>query len=300
MKRALLTGATGFIGRQAIAGLRRRDYEVHAVSRNPLRAEPGLVWHEADLLRGGASAALIAAVRPTHLLHLAWFAAPGKFWTARENFSWVRASLELLEAFSAANGERAVMAGSCAEYDWSAGTCIEGVTPLAPATVYGTCKHALQTMLGAFSGQFGLSSAWGRIFFLFGPHEHPSRLVASVVRALLTGEPALCSSGEQVRDFMYVGEVADAFAALLDSPVQGPVNIASGQPLAVRDLVLRIGGKLGRTDLLRLGARPGQPGEPPILAADVRRLFEEVGWQPSTNLDAGLDLTIRWWRDNLA
>ena len=68
------------------------------------------------------------------------------------------------------------------------------------------------------------------IFFLYGPHEPPGRLIPSVIQALLKGEFARCSHGRQIRDFLYVEDVAEAFVALLDSDITGPVNIASGSP----------------------------------------------------------------------
>lgn len=295
-KKVLLTGAGGFIGRHCLPVLRDAGFEVHALSRTERERGHGVQWHAENLFEDGAVERLLAEVRPTHLLHLAWYAEPGRYWIAPENFQWVRVSLALLQAFAAQGGWRVVMAGTCAEYDWRHGWCSEGVTPLTPATVYGTCKHSLQAMLAAYSRQYELSSAWGRIFFLYGPHEHPSRLVSSVIRSLLRGEPALCSSGEQVRDFMHVADVASAFVALLDSEVQGPVNIASGEAVAIRDVVERISAKLGHPELLRLGARPTPTEEPPLLLADVRRLKKDLGWQPAISLDRGLDETIAWWR----
>jgi len=211
----------------------------------------------------------------------------------------VSASLALLQAFGEQGGERVVMAGTCAEYDWGQGLCLESVTPRKPSTVYGTCKNALQEILSIYSNQFGLSSAWGRIFFLYGPKEHPSRLVSSVIQSILRGETARCSSGEQVRDFMYVTDVASAFVALLNSDIQGPVNIASGEAITLKDVVERIATKLGRPELLKLGARSTNLQDPPLLLADISRLKDELGWQPSFDIDRGLDETIAWWKEEL-
>jgi len=296
-KRILVTGAGGFIGKHCLPFLCNGEFEVHAISRVPHEPDQDIQWHAVDLFKDGAPGEIVSKVRPTHLLHLAWYATPTRYWTATENFQWVSASLALLKAFAEQGGQRAVMAGTCAEYDWRHGWCSEGVTPLAPTTVYGVSKHALQSMLAAYSQQYGLSSAWGRIFFLYGSHEHPSRLVASVIHSLLKGTPAACSRGDQVRDFMHVTDVAAAFVALLGSDVQGPVNIASGQATTIHDVVNRIAEKIGRPDLLRLGERPTTATEPPLLLADVRRLNNEVGWYPAYSLDAGLDATIRWWRN---
>ena len=299
MKRVLLTGAGGFIGRNALTALRESGFEVHALSRANREDEHGVQWHEGDLLEPDGAEILLSEVRPTHLLHMSWYTEPGLYWNSPENFQWVRASLSLLQAFAAQGGRRVVMAGTCAEYDWHHGWCSEAVTPLSPTTIYGACKHALQGMFAAYSRHYGLSSAWGRIFFLYGPHEHPSRLVSSVIRALLQGQTADCSSGDQIRDFLHVSDVAAAFVALLDSDVQGPVNIASGEAVAIKDVVRKIGEKLGALELLKLGARETSVEEPPVLLADVQRLNREVGWRPVFGLDAGLDATIHWWRDNV-
>ena len=300
MKRVLVTGATGFIGRHSLADLLASGYEVHAVTIDGALTESNEInWHPIDLLASHQVDKLLTSLRPSHLLHFAWYATPGKYWSAPENVLWEQASLALLQAFARQGGQRIVMAGTCAEYDWNYGFCSEQYTPLTPRTLYGTCKHALQLTLQASAAQLQLSAAWGRIFFLYGPHEHPNRLVSSVIRALLKGEPALCSHGNQVRDFSHVSDVAHAFVALLDSAVTGPVNIASGQASTIRDVISLIAERIDRVDLVRLGALPVSPAEPAFLVADVRRLQNEVGWRPRYSLAEGLDQTIGWWSNNL-
>jgi len=298
-KRVLITGATGFIGQHCLNYLIDAGFEIHALSRQSKSTDPSHInvnWHVADLLDKNQVELIVSTVKPTHLLHLAWYAEPGKYWTAPDNFECVSASLMLLRTFSLHGGERVVMAGTCAEYDWSYGLCSEEETPKNPSTVYGVCKHSLQEMLASYSAEYGLSAAWGRIFFLYGPHEHPSRLVSSVIRSLLEGKPALCSTGEQMRDFLHVSDVASAFVSLLDSEIQGPINIASGEAVSIKEVVEKIAAKLGKSRLLQLGARPTLPNEPPVLLANVSRLNEELGWQPYFDIDQGLDSAISWWR----
>ena len=152
MKRLLITGAGGFLGRHCLSALSKEDYEVHATSRTPKAAclTKRASWHECDLLSRGASARLLVRLRPTHLLHLAWYAVPGSFWEAPENYEWVRASKELTEAFAANGGERVVGAGTCAEYGLHSGECLESATPLNPASLYAQSKLATLHDLAQF------------------------------------------------------------------------------------------------------------------------------------------------------
>ncbi len=296
MKRVLLTGASGFIGRHCIAPLLRRGYEVHAVSRAPRPGDgSGAAWHQADLLRPGAADALIDRVRPTHLLHLAWYVVPGKLASAPENYDWVGASFALVRRFAEAGGTRATVCGSCYEYDWSHGWCAEGLTPCVPTTAYGACKHALQEMLRTYSADTGLDAGWARVFFLYGPDEHPDRLVSSVIRALLRGLPAPCSHGRQIRDYLHVEDVAEGLVAVLDSGVRGPINVSSGQAVTLRDLVSTIGRLLERPELVRLGALPARPNDAPLVVGDNAKAVA-IGWEPRYDLETGLRQTIDWWR----
>lgn len=313
MKRVLVTGATGFVGRHTLAPLLARGYEVHAATSRALtpdeqadaaggrdegEAARGARWRACDLLRAGAGAELVAEVRPTHLLHLAWYAEPGKFWESGVNEEWLRASRELFDAFARTGGRRVVSAGTCAEYEWghAGGVCKELETPRRPVTLYGRAKLAAHHSLTEIARGFGVSAAWGRIFFLYGPHEHPARLVSSVIRSLLRRERVPLTHGRQVRDFLHVEDVASAFVALLDSDVSDAVNIASGRAVELREVVGRVADKLDGRALLDFGARPAPAGEPPTLVADARRLGEEVAFSPRYDLDAGLDETIAWWR----
>ena len=298
MKRVLFTGAAGFIGRHAIPVLVDRGFEVHAVdySASGASPSPGIHWHVCDLLDPNASRKLVESVKPTHLLHLAWYTTHGKFWTAPENLTWVSASIRLLESFASDQGKRAVYAGTCAEYEWGGETLSEKTTPLIPSTLYGTSKHALQLIFSRACEEFRISSAWGRIFFLYGPGEHPARLVPSAILPLLEGKPAEFTHGRQVRDLLHAEDVARAFVELLDSEVRGPVNIASGEARELREVIDIIAGILGRKDLVRLDARPAPLNEPIRIVANIRRLAEEVRFKPKLSLETGITAVIQNFR----
>ncbi|MBS0202991.1 MAG: NAD(P)-dependent oxidoreductase [Planctomycetes bacterium] len=298
MKRIIVTGGTGFIGRNCVPLLSELGYDIHVISSHQ-RVVDEVKWHTIDLMDPAAVSAVVRSIRPSHLLHLAWITEPCRYATAPENLDWLIASLHLTRVFHEVGGERVVMSGSCAEYDWTSGLCSEQATPLNPSTFYGQCKNSLQSSLAAYARQVGLSWAWGRLFFLYGPHGHPARIPGVVIESLLQNKPALCSHGNQIRDFLHVSDAASALTALLDGDVQGPVNIASGERITIREMVLQIADRIGRRDLVQFGAVPASPSDPPLLVADVKRLQAELDWHPMHTLDTGLDATLRWRKGEL-
>jgi nucleoside-diphosphate-sugar epimerase len=113
---------------------------------------------------------------------------------------------------------------------------------------------------------------------------------------LLNDQIAACTDGRQQRDFLHVEDVADALIALLLSEVEGAVNIASGEAVSIKTIVMQIAHLIGKPELLKLGAIQLAPGDPALLIADVARLRDEVLWSPKYNLHDGLRHTIEWWR----
>jgi nucleoside-diphosphate-sugar epimerase len=303
--RVLVTGANGFLGRWSVPALLARGFEVHALTgpsgRTPAQLAGAMV-RSCDLFDARQVATIVQDVGASHLLHFAWIATPGIYWQSPENERWLSASRDLLEQFAAAGGRRIVVAGSCAEYDWSqTEDCDEYSSPLGGArtTPYASSKLALARCLAQLAQARGISGAWGRVFFQYGPDEYPQRLVPSVLCSLLQGREALCSHGRQVRSFLHAADVGGAFAALLQSPAEGAVNIGSDEAISVRDLIARLAAMTTHPELVRLGARPA-PDEPARLLPRLGRLQDEVGFRPRFTLEAGLAETVAWWRARLA
>lgn len=299
-KRIIVTGASGFIGRNILAALIGSPFEVFAVSRRPtsMASFPANQWITADLLTANGRA-LVANVRADIFLHSAWHTEHGKFWTAKENLDWAEVSCELLHGFQKSGGRRFVGVGSCAEYSFSdsAVELHETRSRLEPTTLYGSSKNKTRRALETLCARHGVDFAWTRVFHLYGPGEHPDRLVPSVIRNLILGHEAACTNGEQQRDFMHVADVGAALAAVALSNVQGAVNIASGQPTTIRYVAERLGIILGRPELVMIGALRNRPDDPLFILADTHRLRLDVGFKPKFNLQTGLEDTVRWWRE---
>jgi nucleoside-diphosphate-sugar epimerase len=290
--RVLVTGGSGFVGRHVLPALVRRGADVHAWSRETRPAADGVTWHRADVLDLGSVRAALDRVQPETLVHLAWFVTPPEYVRSPRNLQWTAATLALAEAFADAGGRRFVGTGTCFEYSWQDGRCVEGVTPIAAATVYGGCKAAVWSALEPYAQDRGLSAAWARLFYLFGPHEPAGRLVPSIVQAIRDGAPAHCRTGRHVRDFLYVADAGEAIAALALSGVNGAVNIASGVPVTIGDIAGGVARRLGRQDLLTIEDGPAKDA---VVVADVARLRDEVGWRPAYTIESGLDEVVAWW-----
>ncbi len=242
---------------------------------------------------------ILQSVSPSHLMHLAWDTTPGKFWNSTANLSWLSCSLDLFKMFQESGGRRFIGVGTCAEYDWTHAHLNEFTTPYAPHTLYGTAKKALRETLEKAAALADVSFAWGHLFYLYGPREQRSRLVSEAIVSSLAGVDFNASSGTQLRDFMYVKDAAAALVALMDSDVAGSVNIASGEVIAVKDLLLRIEALTNRPGCMKLGVRPMNVDEPSKMVADITRLTEEVGFNSSYTLDSGLAESIAWWKKRL-
>jgi nucleoside-diphosphate-sugar epimerase len=287
----LATGCSGFLGRHCAAALVRRGFNVHAVSRirHGLAAD-GTAWHKLDLQSWEGTERLIATLRPSHLLHLAWVTAPDRYRHTAENLDWMDASLALVKSFAEQGGRRFVGAGSCAEYEAVADRCIEDKTSIRPASLYGQCKAAFWMGTEAYARHYGFSAAWGRVFLPYGPGDEPRRLVPSLVTALGAGRSIDVTDGSQIRDFVYATDVADLLVRLLETPeATGAYNVGTGDGTTVRQVIERVARHFHALGLVHFGARPGRRDEPPFLVAEMAKVERVLGWRAATSIENGLE-----------
>ncbi|QJB68531.1 NAD-dependent epimerase/dehydratase family protein [Parasphingorhabdus halotolerans] len=287
MARILLTGASGFIGREALRLLCDTGHEVHCIGRSPA-IDPRAHNHTLDLMDSGQIAPLVLAIGASHCLHLAWYAVPRKYWHAPENLDWLAASIHLTRAFAASGGKRLVAAGTCAEYDWAVPVLDEATTPVSPATLYGKSKASFCQMLMSSAPILGLSAGWARVFNPYGPFDRPERLLGTVITAAQNGQGAKFSAGTQKRDFIHVDDVAAGLIHLLHSDIETPVNIGSGTAVTVRAFAEMAAHYAGISDRLIFGEAVAAATEPDLIVADTRKMTEELRFTPHFSIETGI------------
>jgi len=287
--RVLLTGHSGFVGRYVLNALQAQGIEVVTVGRT--RPQPSVPFIEADLLRITDFDALLQQAQATHLLHLAWYAEHGKYWTSPLNLRWAEATTWLVEAFCAAGGQQVVIAGTCAEYDWAQGYCREDSTLLNPATLYGTTKDAARRLVMAVCEQHQVPSAWGRIFLPYGQGESASRLIPSLIDVFRGLRAPFGVNATAYRDFLHASDVAEGFVRLLTTGASGAYNICSGEPVRLAEVVRTLASLLGADPEPVLALNTERPGEPPLLVGENLKL-KALGWRPALTLAQGLERTL--------
>lgn len=292
MKKVLLTGATGLIGKYAIKPLLEAGFEVFAVSfkqENKNTESELLHFVQSNLLNPSDIEKLFGQIKPQYLLHFAWDTTPGSYLESDLNYTWLEASLEMLKQFKLNGGKRAVFAGTCFEYDFQ-DKPLKEEAKTSPKTTYAKCKDKLHKQAETYCKENDISFAWGRIFYVYGQGEHEKRLFPNVINSLKNDKEVIITVGDLVKDYMFAADIAGAFVKLLGTDVQASVNICTGKPVTIKEIVSLIAKKLAKECFVKFEEKPNS--EPKIILGDNSRLLNEVGYKPQFTLDKALDILI--------
>jgi nucleoside-diphosphate-sugar epimerase len=266
----LLTGATGFVGRQVLRALDEKNCRVRLVVRDgkqdrlPRAASIEKVIGSPDIFAESAAWWAQVCRDVDTVIHVAWYAEPGQYLQSPRNHECLAGTMRLAQGAVEAGVRRFAGIGTCFEYDLSASR-LSVATPLKPSTPYAQAKVDAFNALSQMLPQHGIEFVWCRLFYLYGEGEDGRRLVPYVRARLAAGAPAELSSGNQIRDYLDVREAGSMIAQVALGTEQGPVNICSGTPVTVRELAERIADEYGRRDLLRFGARADNLTDPPCV-----------------------------------
>jgi nucleoside-diphosphate-sugar epimerase len=270
MNRVLLTGATGFVGRQILRSLRDSGVSIRLVIRSNnethFAKSTGVekVILTNNLFEENQSWWESACRDVDIVIHCAWYAEPGHYLHGLQNIDCLIGSLNMAKGAAAAGVKRIVGVGTCFEYDLSQ-SVLSIQTPLKPITAYAGSKAALFLSLSDWLATQNISFSWCRLFYLYGEGEDERRLVPYIRRQLEKGQVAELTSGTQIRDYLDVVDAGRLIATIAMGDQCGPVNVCSGTPITVKQLAEQIADEYDRRDLLRFGVRANNSIDPPCV-----------------------------------
>jgi nucleoside-diphosphate-sugar epimerase len=286
----LLTGPTGFIGsnfvRQALGG----GHQIAGLALPGEKLPTGLP-ESANLkwLRGTLDEAPwpeIEKFGADVCIHAAWITTPGVYLESPENFRFLESSLKFLARARDLGTNHIIGIGTCVEYKISGELLSEEKTPVAPTTVYAGCKNDLRLALETEAKTRGLQFCWARVFYPYGPGEHPSRLCSSIIQKLLQDETIVLKTPDSTKDYIYIDDLAAALLTVMEKKFAGTINLGTGIGVSVREIARTLGAMMGKSDLIS-EANPPEADPFGYVVADAARL-RGLGWQPAHTMAQGL------------
>ncbi len=259
--RILITGATGFLGRQVLKNLPVSSTKLRLILREPMVSVALELRPDAELvvtnnLFNESVDWWARQCEGIHIvLHLAWFVEHGEYLSSLTNIECLKGSLNIAAGALSSHVSRFIGIGTCFEYEYSY-TSLTIKSPIVPLTLYAATKASLYLTLTNLLPSKGIEFAWCRLFYLYGEHEDPRRLVPYLRRQFEQGQDAQLTEGNQIRDYMNVSEAGRYIATITLGTQIGPINVCSGIPISIRQLAEELADQYGRRDLLKFGARP--------------------------------------------
>jgi nucleoside-diphosphate-sugar epimerase len=270
-KTILLTGASGFVGRQVYKQLQNHDLNIVIVSRKKslakiadLNKNTKVILSE-NLFRESLSWWETALQNVDIIIHCAWYAEPGLYLHSEKNFECLTGTLNIANVGSKIGIKKFVGIGSCFEYDLTGSGILSIGSPLNPKTLYACTKVSVFYILGALFSSRNIDFAWCRLFYLYGDGEDSRRLFPYLHHKISNGEIAELTSGNQIRDYINI-EYASAYIAEISfGNKTGAINICSGHGKTIRSIAEGIANQYGRLDLLKFDVRDDNLVDPPII-----------------------------------
>jgi len=306
----LVTGGAGFIGSNLVDALVGRGDSVTVIDNLSSgkrvnldgALERGARLHEIDVRDSAAVSEVFATARAQIVFHMAAqidvrLSVENPAADAQAN---ILGTIAVLEAARTTGCRRVV--------NTSTGGGLYGDAellptpedyPIRPLAPYGQAKYAAEGYCDLYTRLHGLSTISLRYGNVYGPRQDPhgeAGVVAIFTRRLLSGEKTrINGDGKQTRDFVYVGDVAEANALALTSEAVGSFNVGTGIETDVNSIFQTLRRLIGSNQPEEHG--PPLPGEQRRSVVDARKIDKTLGWRPKTSLDAGLDATVRYFRE---
>ncbi len=300
MKRAIITGATCGIGISLIKRLTENGMEVLALCRKDSKRNVNIPSSKLVTIKYCGLDELCDIVNDTGkeydvFYHFGWNTARSRrndFYSQCDN---IRYAIDAVAAAAKFGCKTFIGAGSQAEYGRVEGTLLSS-TPAFPENGYGIAKLAAGEFTREFAHSLGMKHVWGRIVSTYGPYEggEGKSMITSVVTKMMAGEAMEFTKGEQMWDYLYNGDAAEAFALLGDRGIDGKVYvIGSGTARQLKDIIYEIADFFGTRGLVKLGALPYADKQVMYLKADVSELTKDTGWTPHTSLKEGVGEIVK-------
>jgi nucleoside-diphosphate-sugar epimerase len=299
-KRILITGAAGFIGSHLTHSLVQENAEIHAlVSPTSDLYRLGAVKENITIWRGDIrDRTFIKNTCKETMPHIVYHLSDYGIHPQQTNLEeMVQTNIvgltNLLQALEKVPFDCLVNSGSSAEYGPRDHAMEEGDL-LRPENAYGAIKAAGTLLTQSFGKLRGRKVITLRLFYVYGPHDSPTRFLPTAIRACLEGSELKLSSRQEKRDFVYVEDVVQAFLLAASNDIKNShvINIGTSIESNLGKIVHIIERNLGSKIQIRQGAYQKRPWDSPCWAADIRRAQKLLGWVPAHDLETGLHKTI--------
>lgn len=299
MKKAIITGATGAVGTALIKELISHDVEVLVFCREGSKRNAQIPEHKLVTKKYCSLSELITVQNDTGkdfdcFYHFAWEgttgAARNDMYLQNQN---VKYALDAVAAAKRFGCHTFIGAGSQAEYGR-----VEGIlkpdTPTFPEMGYGIGKLCAGQMTREYAHQLGIKHIWTRILSIYGPNDGAQSMVMSTINKLKNGEVPQFTKGEQMWDYLYSGDAAEAFRLLGERGADGKIYVlGSGTARPLAEYIKDIRNVVNPNAEINLGAIPYSERQVMHLQADVDELHNDTGWTAHTTFTEGIENILR-------
>ncbi len=287
-KKFVITGSNGFLG----AAILRRS-ESFNMSPVQVFSEPSSDNYNLKTLDDPETINLICKLKPEVWIHSGWWGVAGKDRNDPRQLSInIPTTLRTVALAHSVGCKQWIGVGSQAEFG-PQNRILSEEDPMLPSTTYGDAKRISCHLSKELCKELKLDWSWIRVFSLYGPGDADYWLIPSVINQLKNNLSPKLTPGEQLWDYLYIDDAADAVLEVAATQTKGDFNIGSGVPVKVRTIIERIREIMGSSASLDFGAIPYRDDQIMHLQADISKIMSETKWTPKTSLDTGLKNTIR-------